>query len=95
MHLLLGYLFWWYNAVKPGTSPRNVLLIGSVLWLFGVVWSVESAFYVTAAWLPAASLLAMPPEAEKSPGFARLRALAKGIGRTLRIVGCTWWGLRC
>jgi hypothetical protein len=88
VHLLVGYLFWWQHTASPQASTRRVLWIGSVLWLFGVLWSVESALYVTAAWLPAASLLAMPPEDEMPAGCGgRLRALGLGIGRALRVVG--------
>ena len=87
VHLLLGYLFWWQHTAAPQAPVRQMLWLGSAFWLLGVLWSVESAVYVTATWLPAASLLAMPAEAESLSAGGRLRALAVGIGSALRIVG--------
>lgn len=87
VHLLLGYLFWWHQMASLQATTRRVLWIGSVIWLLGVLWSVESALYVTAAWLPAASLLAMPANAENFSALGRLRALFAGISLVLRIVG--------
>jgi len=86
VHLLLGYLFWSQLRAAPQASTRSVLWIGSAFWLLGVLWSVESALYVTAAWLPAASLLAMPGDDEKLSRGDRLRALGAGIGVCLCIV---------
>lgn len=87
VHLLLGYLLWWHRTAAPGAPVAQVLRNGSLLWLGGVLWSVESAFYVTAAWLPAASLLAMTADGDQGPPFHRMRALVDGIGRTLLRVG--------
>lgn len=86
VHLVLGYLFWWQLRAAPQASTRRVLWIGSVFWLLGVLWSVESALYVTATWLPAASLLAMPAGDDKHSAGGRLRALGAGIGLSVGIV---------
>ena len=86
VHLVLGYLFWWQLTAAPQASTRRMLWIGSVFWLLGVLWSVESALYVTATWLPAASLLAMPAGDHKLSVGGRLRALGAGIGLSLGIV---------
>lgn len=88
VHGLLGYLLWWHRRSRSATGPVGpVLWIGSGLWLLGILWSVESAAYVTAVWLPAAALLAMP-SLDGAPGrVARIRALLTGIGRSLALTG--------
>ncbi len=89
VHALLGFLLWRHRrrGATPDQSSRWVLWCGSTLWLLGVLWSVESAVYVTAAWLPAASLLAMRPAVEGLAPPARLRALFAGIARALGVTG--------
>jgi hypothetical protein len=83
VELLLGYLLFRHRQGKDDpASIRRALWAGSGFWLFGVLWSFESAIYVTAAWLPAATLLAMPPETA-----GRLRAFLVGARRAVLIPG--------
>ena len=86
VYLLLGYLVWWHRrgAMDHG-SIHTALWIGSSLWLLGVLWSVESAIYVTATWFPAAAVVAMRPAMEQLSRTARGLALLAGIGRALVI----------
>jgi hypothetical protein len=79
---------WWYHraGMNPG-SIRSALWTGSGLWLLGVLWSVESAVYVTAAWFPAATVLAMRPAVEPLARPARILAFFAGVGRALAIPG--------
>ncbi|MDB6166712.1 MAG: hypothetical protein JWQ83_1852 [Lacunisphaera sp.] len=86
VYLLLGYLVWWHRRGRADRgSIRVALWIGSSLWLCGVLWSAESAVYVTATWFPAAVILAMQPTVEELSGARRLVSLATGIGRALII----------
>jgi hypothetical protein len=84
VYMLLGYLVWWHqrSATRPD-SIRAALWIGSLLWLLGALWSVESAIYVTASWFPAATVMAMSPAVQSLGRLARLQALLVGIGRAL------------
>lgn len=82
IYFLLGWLFWWQFKASPQTSLRHALWTGNAIWLGGVLWSVESAIYVTAAWLPAASVLAMRNEPGPE-GCERWRALLQGISVVL------------
>ena len=51
---LVAILFFEYRF--QGAS-RRPLLLGSVVWLIGVLWSIESAVYCSVIWLPALVLL--------------------------------------
>jgi len=44
----------WEDATEEGTRrQRRILLLGNAAWLAGVLWSPESAFFCSGAWLPA------------------------------------------
>ena len=86
VYVLVGFLMW-QCAGSSDWSRGRVLWTGSVLWLLGVLWSLESALYVTAAWFPAASLLALPGGVVPRRPFARLLALGQGILHTLALAG--------
>ncbi len=89
VHVLLGFLLWRHLAGrgKSANEPDwKAVWIGSGIWLTSVLWSVESAAYVTAAWFPAGALLAMNPVAANADRLTRHRALLAGIGRLLLIV---------
>ena len=89
VYVLLGFLLWRHLAHGKNAADREpdrqALWIGSGIWLAGVLWSVESAAYVTAAWFPAGALLAMIPTAPGAGRLARCRALLTGIGHSLLI----------
>ena len=105
VHVLLGFLLWRHLTGRERNTREpdwRTIWIGSGIWLAGVLWSVESAAYVTAAWFPAGALLAMNPAVEGAGRLARLRALLAGIGRSLLItsillatalftIGCIYW----
>jgi hypothetical protein len=57
-YALLGVLAW--EARADSASPsRRLLLSGCAVWLLGTLWSVESAAYSFATWLPAYLLLVL------------------------------------
>lgn len=89
VHLILGFLLWRHRRHPHSSVQQNALTlwIGSGIWLLGVLWSVESAVYVTATWFPAASLLSMRQGVEGLRPWARVRALFAGIVRTVVITG--------
>lgn len=62
---------------------RATVLIGTAVWLLGVLWSAESAIYVTFIWIPSLLLL-LVTSAEGRSLPARLRCLARG--ETLRLL---------
>ena len=85
---LLAFLLWLHGRAGPADfSRRHAPWIGGGLWLLGVLWSMESAAYVTAAWLPAATLLALPPAVTGLSRRARLRAFGAASARALVIPG--------
>jgi hypothetical protein len=58
VYVLLAILWWGYRRfLRSETIPRGILLFGCLAWTLGVVWSLESAIYVTTVWMPAFALL--------------------------------------
>jgi len=51
--VLVAILVWEYTIEERTRRQRGVLLIGNAAWLAGVLWSPESAFFCSGAWLPA------------------------------------------
>jgi hypothetical protein len=71
-YALLGVLAW--EARSGSASPsRRLLLSGCAVWLLGTLWSVESAAYSFAVWLPAFFLLVLRRRSE-TPRGGNLRA---------------------
>jgi hypothetical protein len=56
VYALLAVLFWEFRSSEISPAPR-VLLLGTLIWLLGSLWSSESAAYCAAVWLPAYALL--------------------------------------
>ena len=57
-YLLLGLLLAHALRSDGPLMPRRLLLAGTAAWLVGTLWSVESAIYCWAVWLPAYFALA-------------------------------------
>ncbi|MGO8671295.1 MAG: hypothetical protein ACLQVD_08045 [Capsulimonadaceae bacterium] len=53
VYAVLAVLIYCSRLTRRGTVPVWPLAVGCVCWAIGVCWSVESAFYTSAAWLPA------------------------------------------
>ncbi len=49
---LLGLLAVERRTPAGSSSQRTILLLGTAAWIIGILWSVESAFYCSAVWLP-------------------------------------------
>ncbi|HEX8923094.1 MAG TPA: hypothetical protein VF766_16590, partial [Pyrinomonadaceae bacterium] len=54
---LAAILFWEYRRASTRRSYRTLLWAGCFVWLVATFWSVESAVYAGATWLPAFALL--------------------------------------
>ncbi|HKP37208.1 MAG TPA: hypothetical protein VJT71_10135 [Pyrinomonadaceae bacterium] len=79
--VLVAILFWQYRFYQR--PSRRGLLIGCVVWLIGVLWSVESAVYCSAIWLPTFAVLTW-----------RLGVRSDITGRDVRgrlILCLKWW----
>ena len=79
---LLLVVLWRYQRLP---SDR-VLHVGTALWVAGCLWSAESMFYVSVAWLPPYAWLA-------ARGRARLRVPPVALGLVLAGL-CALYGLR-
>jgi hypothetical protein len=89
VYLMVGYVFhacrqWCFTSEKAG-RPRT-LWHGHAVWAAGVLWSCESAVYVTAIWLPSFVLLAMA-EVRFLHQEWRFRAAARHIGMRVAALG--------
>jgi len=51
--VLVAVLVWEYTIEERTRRQQVVLVIGNGVWLAGVLWSPESAFFCSGAWLPA------------------------------------------
>lgn len=51
--VLIGLLIWNQRLSPASDRRRTIMVAGSVCWLLGVLWSVESAVYCSGVWLPA------------------------------------------
>ena len=61
---------------KRHDDPRAVCIAGSLVWILGVLWSAESAIYVSIIWFPTLVALVFGQLSGTSIG-ARLRALTQ------------------
>jgi hypothetical protein len=57
VYALLGVLLWDFYRFTRHRGSRLTLWLGNAAWLFGVLWSFDSAVMCTMIWLPAYSLL--------------------------------------
>jgi hypothetical protein len=73
---LLGILAWDFRARPDGPPRRKALLLGSVAWLLGTLWSSESATYCAAIWLPAYAWMVLELAWSRGRGLPRVRSLA-------------------
>jgi|GEM_PF-1585191 len=83
-----GYV--WYLCRFYYHSPRKILprygfVIGNALWLVGVLWSLESAVFVSLVWIPALVLIAMAESYSRNPGTS-VADLVKHI--SVRVLHC-------
>jgi hypothetical protein len=89
VYLLLAFLAWHHRGrdrVRESISDASIWLGGSI-WLLGILWSFESAIYVTAVWFPAASILCATWN-EKNDGLdGRIRHLVGGVMKMAFING--------
>lgn len=79
-YALLAILYWGHRSGRDG--ERHALLVGCAAWLVGTLWSVESAAYCAAVWLPAYVLIVLRRAAE-------VRA-AGGGGRAWCVFALRW-----
>jgi len=57
---LVGYVFFLCRSLaKTGRFPAYAASCGNLLWLTGVLWSPESALFVTIIWLPSLALMSV------------------------------------
>ena len=61
---------------REETGSRAFLLTGTAIWLVAVLWSAETAIYVTAIWLPAMMVRTLQENAV-SPARGMLRFAAR------------------
>lgn len=59
VYILIGILLLEQMAIPGSRRQHLVLLAGSACWLLSMLWSAESAFYGSAAWLPAFALIVL------------------------------------
>jgi hypothetical protein len=50
--VMLAFLLAWQTRSKP-TDSRRFTLLGTAIWVLSLLWSAETAIYVTAMWFPA------------------------------------------
>lgn len=70
--LLVVTLVWEFLTPERSRRHRNVLIIGCVVWVIGVLWSPESAVFCTGAWLPAYAVACFRTTADRRKRWLRL-----------------------
>lgn len=99
---LAGYILYAYkHFLRTQSLPRHACAVGNALWLAGVLWSYESAVFMTLIWLPCMALMSVAQilsSGEASTvsllirnALMRLRApVALGAGAAL-IITCVYY----
>ena len=81
MYIILGYTLtlWHLHNQRQALLPSPLIYgIGCIVWLCGVLWSVESALYSTALWLPIAMIVALARWTDNRTSVKKL-ALTAGL----------------
>ena len=88
VYVLLAILWWGHRRAMRQGATRHVPILSSLAWTAGVLWSFESAVYVTAVWLPALTLLAWHDAgAAARPVLQRLGAVFMRLLVPLSLLG--------
>lgn len=83
LYVLFGLLLHWLQRGQMDSPlSKRMLIQGTLIWLLSALWSVESAVYVTAAWLPAATLLSLRRDLSSLSVSQRLLAFLVAATRT-------------
>ena len=93
-YALLAVLVWEYRSHPRSGNHRRPLVLGSVTWLLGSLWSCESAAYCTAIWLPSYAVMlwrrALVFDPEGTRWGARARMMATWLSLPLTLLLSAW-----
>jgi len=78
-YALLAVLFWERRVATGTRLHRCVLVLGSVTWLLGTLWSAESAAFCAAIWLPVYTVLVIRDAVMYCPERGALRQRLREI----------------
>jgi len=81
VYAIVGYLLY---LCRFHALPRFAYRAGNALWLLGVLWSLESAVFVTILWLPGLALIAASDRIHFAP-----RVLIRHIA--VKLLGPVYW----